>query len=339
MPPAEETIRRFEEFIRIDPAGRGLLSTDSAASPLARGDLLPAARDLAEHGKVVAIVTGFFIPAATIPSAETDGPPGAALLAAALARAGRETCLITDERCENAVRAAARVYDIDETRVLVAPHACADWAQEFFVNGLGSGLTHLVAVERVGPSHTAESLRAQNREGATPLEKFTNAVPERDRDRCHNMRGMIIDEFTADLHLLFDELKLFRPDAGTIGIGDGGNEIGMGKLPWETLADRLPGETAPLIPCRIATDWNILAGTSNWGAMALAAATLLLSRCENRLAEWGSDHQQKVLETMIADGPAVDGVTRLPEPTVDGLPLLTYLQPWLGIRRLLGLES
>ena len=35
---------------------------------------------------------------------------------------------------------------------------------------------------------------------------------------------------------------------------------------------------------------------------------------------------------------AVDGVTRLAEPTVDGLPFATYIQPWDSMRQLLGLR-
>jgi hypothetical protein len=35
----------------------------------------------------------------------------------------------------------------------------------------------------------------------------------------------------------------------------------------------------------------------------------------------------------------VDGVTRRREPTVDGLPFLTYIQPWAAIRAKLGLAE
>ncbi|MFN0197732.1 MAG: glutamate cyclase domain-containing protein [Planctomycetaceae bacterium] len=333
-----EQVRRFEEFIRVDPAGRGLLSTDDVAHPLCAGELQGAAADLAQRGKCVAIITGFFIPGAQIPSAETDGPPGALLLASALEQLGQTCFVITDEPCASAVRAAGRAYGFDVGRILSAPHESSVWVREFFTHGPGRELTHLISIERVGPSHTLASLEAQIRLNPAPIEKFTNEVPLDERDRCHNMRGLIIDEFTADLHRLFDALPQYRPSAKSIGIGDGGNEIGMGKIPWEELARRLPGATAPLIPCRVSADWNILAGTSNWGAFALAAATLLHVGRMEFLQPWDSEHQRKVLEIMVAEGPAVDGVTRLPQATVDGLPLLTYLQPWQGIRRILGLD-
>ena len=42
---------------------------------------------------------------------------------------------------------------------------------------------------------------------------------------------------------------------------------------------------------------------------------------------------------MVEHGPAVDGVTRRREATVDGLPFLTYIQPWAAIRAKLGLAE
>jgi hypothetical protein len=150
------------------------------------------------------------------------------------------------------------------------------------------------------------------------------------------MRGQIIDAHAADTWRLFDELQTRRPQAKTIGIGDGGNEIGMGAILWEELCSRLEGPHGALIPCRVATDWTIVAGTSNWGAYALAAAVLLLRDNTSPLRAWGPAHQLHVLETMIAEGPAIDGVTGRREATVDGIPFLTYIQPWKGILEQLG---
>ena len=41
---------------------------------------------------------------------------------------------------------------------------------------------------------------------------------------------------------------------------------------------------------------------------------------------------------MVERGPAVDGISRKRQPTVDGIPFLTYMQPLEGIRRVLGIE-
>ncbi len=199
-------------------------------------------------------------------------------------------------------------------------------------------MSHLIAIERVGPSHTADSLAQQHRSGEIPLQRFIDQVPAKDRDCCHNMRGECIDQFAGDLHRLFEEVSEAQPGVKTIGIGDGANEIGMGSVAWEELERRLSGEQSARVPCRIATDWNIVAGTSNWGGYALAAAVALLRGQVSAVAPFDCRQQQEVLEAMVAKGPAVDGVTRRREATVDGLPFLTYIQPWAAIRTRLGLQ-
>ncbi|NOX55607.1 MAG: hypothetical protein GXP27_14445, partial [Planctomycetes bacterium] len=44
-----------------------------------------------------------------------------------------------------------------------------------------------------------------------------------------------------------------------------------------------------------------------------------------------SGRQFDLLERMVEDGPCVDGATGRQEPTVDGLPFITYIQAWEGI--------
>src|SRR5262249_45648760 len=153
----------------------------------------------------------------------------------------------------------------------------------------------------------------------------------------HNARGKLIDNSTVPLHVLFEHGPRELATLKTIGIGDGGNEIGMGSVPWEDLARRIGGDAAAWIPCRIAADWNVVAGTSNWGALALAAATLTLMNRSALLRPLNEDFHRRLLEAMVTEGPAIDGMTRRREATVDGLPFETYIQGWSGIRRLLDL--
>ena len=329
-------ITDIDRLIRRDPARRGLISTEPQYGPLGAGQLHAAAEDLAQHASCVALVTGFFVPRSDPPAAETDGPPGTLLLAQALEAIGIETWVITDELCANAVAVAADASVYSRTRLLVSPRMSADWSAEFLEGGVGRRLSHLVALERVGPSHTQASFLAQQRVAPPPVEIFGERVHVETHGRCHNMRGEIIDEHTGELYRLFEDVRRLRPDVKTIGVGDGGNEIGMGAILWEELVRRLEGAHAARIPCRIATDWLIVAGTSNWGGYALAAATLLLRGATEALGPWDGDHQRRVIEQMVEQGPAVDGVTARREATVDGLPFLTYIQPWEGIRRLLG---
>lgn len=295
----------------------------------------------------MAIVTGFYIPAGDPPAAETDGPPGALALAQTFLSLGIESCVVTDSYCFSAVKAAAVSNRFPAERLVRYPHppateadvaATARWRADFWRDGPGKNLSHLIAIERVGPSHTVDSLASQSRHGPAPLEQFAAKVPLEYRDCCHNMRGENINRFAGDVHCLFEESRGLAQGIKTIGIGDGANEIGMGAALWEDLERRLSGEQSGRVPCRIATDWNIVAGTSNWGGYALAAAVALLRGNVSAVARFDAAHEQRVLQDMVERGPAVDGVTRRREATVDGLPFLTYIQPWEAIRAKLQLS-
>src|SRR5215475_6712219 len=88
------------------------------------GDLLAAAQSLAT-ARSVGLLTGFFVPRAAVPAAETDGPVGTALLAAALAACGVPARIAVDSPCADAVRAAAAAsgheVKVDEIGVVDRP--------------------------------------------------------------------------------------------------------------------------------------------------------------------------------------------------------------------------
>ena len=63
----------------------------------------------------------------------------------------------------------------------------------------------------------------------------------------------------------------------------------------------------------------------------LAASVALLKDQSATLFRWQREEQLRILEVMVREANAVDGVTRQREATVDGLPFLTYMQPWEGI--------
>jgi hypothetical protein len=338
------TLAKMEGLIRRDPAQRGLISSESSFGPLCLGHMGNAARHIDEFGQRAIIVTGFFIPGATPPSAETDGPPGAAMLAAAMKHIGMDVQLVTDEHCRSAIEVAGREMGLTPDCISILPRMANDQEQWFAELLRGPSAvpitTHLISIERVGPSHTGDSIARQS-QGSTkngPCERalFEEVVPRIDQDRCHNMRGECIDAHTGSLHRLF-ELSRSCPWIHTIGIGDGGNEIGMGSIRWGELKRRLKGPYASRIPCRIATDWTILAGVSNWGGQALAAAILTLRNETSAAANWTTDQQKRMLERLVQDGPAVDGITRRQEPTADGLPFEEYIEPWEGLRRLMNI--
>ncbi|QDU08871.1 glutamate cyclase domain-containing protein [Gimesia aquarii] len=328
-----DTIREFDRLIRRDPGKRGLISSESEFGPLCRDHLLNSANHLFQNASQVVITTGFYVPSAVIPSAETDGPPGAILLASLLEECGINTSVVTDELCAPVVAATMEAFSYPASKMNVLSTENEEWIESFFHQ---QTISHLISVERVGPSHTIDSFTQQSGQAETAYADFQSKVTPAHFDRCHNMRGEIIDQYTAPLHLLFERLSEFFPEAKTIGIGDGGNEIGMGIILWEELDRRIASDCSGLIPCRIATDWNIVAGTSNWGASALAAAVALFKGQSDVLFQWQRAEQQQVLESIVHEANAVDGVTKQREPTVDGLPFLTYMQPWEGILKFLA---
>lgn len=328
-------VKAIESAIRTDPAGRGLLGRAEDRAGWRRGALEPAARSLAEGTGEVAIVTGFAIPMPTGPVAETDGPPGAVLLADVLSSLGRSVCLVTDEPCAAVVQRAVECVEIPGVPLEVCP-VDADEAEDWIMGFLARrSLSHLVAIERVGPGHTPASLARQRRSGETPDSAFRERVPNEHFGRCHNMRGEIIDAFTAPLHRLFERAASLPVPPVTIGIGDGGNEIGMGALPWEEIVSRLSGPHSGWIPCATATDWTIVAGVSNWGAQAVAALAALGTGKVELIRRWNEASQQALLEEIVRSGPAVDGAKRLYQSTVDGLPAEVYFKPWRIIESLI----
>jgi D-glutamate cyclase len=328
----------LDRLIRRDPARRGLIGSEAEQGPLCAGHLSAAIDHCVRFGRSAWITTGFYIPRGTPPAAETDGPPGAALLATALHGCGFAIRLLTDEPCRSAVTVAAELYGLPSDIVACCPPdpvAVDAWITDLFAES--PTLSHVISVERVGPSHTPATWGAI-RSDDSPAREFTTQVPAEHWDRCHNMRGELIDDWTGPLHRVVERVAAERPGVRTIGVGDGGNELGLGAVPWRELRQRLNGPAAALVPCRVATDWTILAGVSNWGAMALAAGIAHGRGRTDVLRDWHRDREEQRLRELVTRGPAVDGVTRLQEPTVDGLPFLTYIQPWEGMRQQLGLE-
>jgi hypothetical protein len=329
--------QRLDDVIHRDPGGRGLASYRVHGAPLDAGQLRQAATSLARSAGGVAIVTGFCVVLDDRVTAETDGPPGALFLAKALTSLGVEVALISDAYGVPLLEAGYDALGLPHGIVHRMPfeegtcdvpakatnapgssHATDAWIDEFLTSDIGRRLTHLIAIERCGPSHTLASLAAQDRAGPPPIALFEREVPPDHRDLCHNMRGMSIQGHTAKAHRLFEIIGERQLPIATIGIGDGGNEIGMGSFAWEQLYPAIARGPAARIACRIAVDFPLIAGVSNWGGYALAAAVCTLHGQTDLLDGW-ANREQALVRTLVRDAGAVDGVTRRAEATVDGL--------------------
>ena len=94
--------------------------------------------------------------------------------------------------------------------------------------------------------------------------------------RYCNMRGVDISRRTSPT----DELvvQAARRNIPTIGVGDGGNEIGMGNVA-HAIARKLTLE-----PCVVTVDNLVVATVSNWGGYGIQSSTVLYNGSGNQAA-------------------------------------------------------
>jgi hypothetical protein len=312
--------------LRADPV-RNLI-TETA------GDFQAACHSIAETtNAAVAIVTGFYIPHARPPCGETDGPLGALFLARAVTPLGIQVVLATDAFCVPALRAGLEACGLNQSVSLVTLPTARESAHAYWQSFVEQArmrqpLTHLIALERVGPSHTPASILQQG--GA--VEEFVRDVPASHHDRCHTMRGRDITDRMSPAHLLFEAASRQTPSIATIGIGDGGNEVGMGKIAWDVIRRNVPGGAS--VACRVPTDRLIVSGVSNWGAYGLATGVLALrDGCDQALFD--VERERDLLRIMVERGPLVDGVAGKATVSVDGLEFERYAEPLRKIVRCL----
>jgi len=338
------------QSIRPAYAGRGL--EHECVEQIGRRDLVAASYYLGSAEPIsVNIVTGFFLP--RFGYWETDGPMGAVLLAACLWAGGHCVQLITEsglapvlQRVLAAQKVPVRVmvWPDDSTRSLAEPPISAPAGQQVHFRqqttiwpGTGESIECSprpmcwIAVERPGPAYTP---RHFGQRWPKLLPTFLAQVPSHDWDRYHDMSGNDVTAYHYPTHRFFEGAK-----SATIGIGDGGNEIGMGKLAWAFLAEHVRhGER---IACRVPTDWMIPASVSNWGAYALAAAVCCLREVRDYFLAWAEpQHQKQLWREVIELMPLCDGVTGRPanqngDLWIDGRPwnehaaVLDDLRAWV----------
>ncbi|MDA1175015.1 MAG: DUF4392 domain-containing protein, partial [Chloroflexi bacterium] len=142
-----------------------------------------------------------------------------------------------------------------------------------------------------------------------------------ENDVYRNMRSVDITAQTARVDRLFDLHK------ASIGIGDGGNEIGMGLLEFEIA--EVP--SLPDAPAVTSTARLVIASVSNWGAWGLLAA---MSRIEGRDLLPTLDAERERVKRCVEAG-AVDGFSGERTAKVDGFEMDDYVRPLAALRALL----
>lgn len=200
--------------------------------------------------------------------AETDGPPGTYFLARALKKIGFNPVIITDSFCRG-------FFDADES--LETVYVEKGFECEEIISKYSP--CALISIERCGENINGDYA---------------------------NMRGVSIAEHTADIDRLFD--YAYENGIYTVGVGDGGNEIGMGNV-----KDVISNELS-LVPCKTQVSDLVIATVSNWGAYALAGALSILEG-KNLFADY--DEVAEYISYIVKKG-SVDGVNKTHVETVDG---------------------
>lgn len=311
---------RLDQLVNIDMGERGVEALFDAARALQGGSLVGAAAEalssVPEDGTVV-LTTGSVSRAWITPElGENDGPSGAAAIARALVVGRNATCVVVCEQtlleAIGNVMAAAGLFPVTLQQAAIArqdrslatvvmlpyPVDDADGAAEApkMLDALGPDL--LFSTERVG----------RNEYGI-----------------YHSMRGIDYGMGRARVDFLFDE-ALTR-GIPVVAVGDGGNEIGMGKVADHVrthvpYGDKCQCSCGGGIGAVTSCDVLVTAACSNWGCTAIAAA--MAARASNPKLLHTPEREALLLDTMVSNH-LINSAHGIIDDSVDGFPRNSHI--------------
>ncbi|XP_071282716.1 D-glutamate cyclase, mitochondrial isoform X1 [Agelaius tricolor] len=247
---AAQKINTLETLIGIDPGERGI-------GHLRRpGELLGACLAMSAAGSVL-LSTGFPTHYSQQPPEENDGPPGALAIAAMLQALQKRVAIVTDHRAMELNKKI--IEEAVQLGILKKPIPLLSYQKEnansalmFLCENGNPGrprFDHLVAIERAGMAADGN---------------------------YYNARKVNIKHLVDPIDELFLAAQTI-PGITTTGVGDGGNELGMGKVKDAVKKHIKNGD---IIACDVEADFTIVAGVSNWGGYAIACALHVLRCCD-----------------------------------------------------------
>ncbi|MDO6514858.1 MULTISPECIES: DUF4392 domain-containing protein [unclassified Neptuniibacter] len=216
---------------------------------------------------------------------ETDGPVGAIALYQALEALGATPVIVCGPPVSQALMDNYRIHEIS-----VGEHQ--ERTLEAFKALYNYNPDAVLSIERPGQAEDGE---------------------------YYNMRGESISDRTACFDTFVRNAK-----CPTIGIGDGGNEIGMGNI-QEALKE------LDIMASATKVDELLIADVSNWGAYGIIT---FLSLWNDK--DLLNDIKPIEILKYLSKLGSVDGVTRENELTEDGLPVSEGDSIIAELRRLIG---
>jgi D-glutamate cyclase len=300
----------LDKLMSLDLTSRGAVPRLYEAARQLHGEPLTSAGASAlfnavKPGSPVLIITGFPSRSWLMEGlTETDGPVGAAVLARVLEQAlGAVPLIVTEQRLmpyAAACLTAAGLIVTDLERALRSkpgpPAAAATAVIPFTTDGAAA------------PGDAAALL-----DQVAPVAVIAVEMPGRAADgRHYNVSGREIPpHLVARGDALFEEAA--RRSILTVGIGDGGNELGMGRLAG-VVADTVPH--GDRVACTVPAAITVASCISNWGAYAVGAAVAAAAKAPEVL---GQIELERII-TRCVDLGAIDGLTARPDSMVDGTP-------------------
>lgn len=298
----------IDRIVALDIGGRGVAglyqpARDRLDQPICQAAAAPLAA--LQPGDRIFIVTGS-LSRATIDNtiAENDGPVGVAALARAITYGFNAIPIVlTDASIRDKV---AKMIELAGPNVMTPERAEVAVATPRFTAVacvLGGEIDDDAAQAQAGAlldQFQPKAVISVERAGMTADGTYRNAL------------GQDYSEGRARLdHVITGAAARGIP---TVGVGDGGNEIGFGAI-REAVARHVPH--GQVLCAASATDVVLPAGVSNWGCYAILAALALIKR-DATLA-----HSPELERRLLLASPMVgliDGSSGKLEPTADGMP-------------------
>lgn len=253
-------------------------------------------------GDNVIICTGFIVAPWMRP--EVDGPIGGASLARALSVCFNATPVIVTEN-EN-IDIFKPVFEI--TGLQIDSHDNASYIPRKVV------FEPYPIDEKFAVKKAVEILDRYKPSAIITIEKPS----WNDKKVYHNGHGMDVSNLVAKADILIEEAK--KRGVFTIGIGDGGNEIGMGLIK-DTVKEVIPTAAKCVCPCQSGitaateTDVLIVSAVANWGSYGLEACLAIATDTPKVIHD--GTLERLILEASIRAG-IVDPASGLSDGVADG---------------------
>lgn len=241
---------------------------------------------------------------------ENDGPMGTGALAGALSKAFKCIPMIfVDEFIQDKTGAMANLAGPSIVTFEEAAVAAAN--------------PRYTCISVVGTCSTEDSLAKKQCEELVERHKPKAVISIERAGMCpdgtyRNMVGQDFSEGRSRLDYMIDAAR--KRNIPTIGVGDGGNEIGMGTFA-DAVAEHIHlGDK--ICPKNSVTDLLLPCGVSNWGCYAIQAALAILTG--NRDLAHTPELEERMINAATSLG-LVDGTTGTLEAKVDGMPAPVHM--------------